>query len=55
MQKIIAYCRAQKVASIFGHVLRKNTRMLGLCAKLGFVRGSVVEDDDTVRVGLTLS
>jgi acyl-CoA synthetase (NDP forming)/GNAT superfamily N-acetyltransferase len=54
MQKVITYCRAQKVATIFGHVLRKNVRMLALCAKLGFVTGSVDEDDDFLIVSLTL-
>ncbi len=54
MTKIINYCRAQGVASVFGLVLRNNRRMLGLCARLGFVKMLDEDDDDMVKVVLQL-
>ena len=54
MTKIINYCRAQGVGSLFGLVLRNNARMLGLCARLGFVRAGDANDDDMVKVVLAL-
>jgi acetyltransferase len=53
MQKLINYCRTQEIRFIFGIVLRRNARMLGLCAKLGFI-ASAADDDDSVKVTLTL-
>ena len=56
MTKMIGYCRAQKVGQVFGLVLRHNSRMLGLCARLGFVRApDDGDDDDMVKVELPLS
>jgi acetyl-CoA synthetase (ADP-forming)/acetyltransferase len=54
MARIIAYCRAQGVESLFGLVLRNNVRMLGLCARLGFATASDENDDDMVKVVLPL-
>ena len=54
MTKIIGYCRAQGIASLFGLVLRKNERMLGLCARLGFVEMAEEDDEDMVKVVLPL-
>jgi acetyltransferase len=53
MAKIIDYCRAQTVESVFGLVLRKNVRMLGLCTRLGF-ESAPDDDDDMVKVVLPL-
>jgi acetyltransferase len=54
MTKIIDYCRAREVSEIFGLVLRQNARMLGLCARLGFVQGSDDAEEDMVKVVLPL-
>jgi acetyltransferase len=54
MAKIIAYCRAQGVETLFGLVLRNNVRMLGLCARLGFSTAPDTHDDDMVKVILPL-
>jgi acetyltransferase len=54
MMKIIHYCRAQEIGSLFGLVLRNNKRMLGLCARLGFVRQTDDPEDDMVKVALGL-
>jgi len=54
MMKIIAYCRAQGVGSLVGLILRNNRRMLGLCARLGFVTAADDPDDDMVKMVLAL-
>jgi acetyltransferase len=54
MTKIIDYCRAQGVASVFGLVLRNNGRMLGLCARLGFTKATDDQDDEMIKVVLSL-
>ena len=54
MTKIIGYCRAQGVGSVFGLVLRNNAKMLGLCTRLAFVRAPDDDDDDMVKVVLAL-
>jgi acetyltransferase len=54
MTKIIDYCRANGVGQLFGLVLRHNTRMLGLCTRLGFAQQSDDNDDDMVKVVLPL-
>jgi acetyltransferase len=54
MTKIIGYCRAQRVSSVFGLVLRRNARMLGLCTRLGFTKATDGHDDDMVKVVLSL-
>jgi acetyltransferase len=54
MTKIIGYCRAQGVASVFGLVLRNNAKMLGLCTRLAFARAPNDDDDDMVKVVLAL-
>ena len=55
MARIIAYCRAKGVESLFGNVLRRNSRMLGLAKRLGFVRvADDEEDEDMVKVALKL-
>ncbi len=55
MTKIIDYCRAKRVDSLFGLVLRKNSRMLGLSKRLGFLRMQDDEaDEDMVKVALDL-
>jgi acetyltransferase len=38
MQEIIAYARSIGVKQVFGDVLAENTRMLNMCAELGFER-----------------
>ena len=54
MKKIMDYCRAKGVESLFGLVLRKNGRMLGLARRLGFVAVADDEDEDMVKVVLDL-
>jgi len=56
MTKVIGYCRAKGVRTLFGLVLRRNARMLGLAKRLGFVRAAAHDDDDEdmVRVELAL-
>jgi acetyltransferase len=54
MAEMIGYCRAQKVGQVFGLVLRQNARMLGLCARLGFVKVPDEDDQDMVKVELAL-
>jgi acetyltransferase len=53
MMKIITYCRAHGVGSLFGLVLRENSRMLGLCVRLGFAKVPD-QDDDMIKVVLPL-
>jgi acetyltransferase len=53
MMKIITYCRAHGVGSLFGLVLRENSRMLDLCGRLGFAKVPY-QDDDMVKVVLPL-
>jgi acetyltransferase len=43
MQEIIAYARGVGAKQIFGDVLAENTRMLSMCAKLGFERSGTLE------------
>jgi acetyltransferase len=54
MVKIISYCRAQGVGTLFGLILRNNRRMLGLCARLGFATATDDPEDDMVKMALTL-
>lgn len=55
MTRIIDYCRAKGVETLFGLVLRKNARMLGLAKRCGFVRVTDdEEDEDMVKVALEL-
>jgi acyl-CoA synthetase (NDP forming)/GNAT superfamily N-acetyltransferase len=57
MERIIDYCRGRGVATLFGLVLRRNPRMLGLAKRLGFVRVAdeeEEEDEDMVKVVLAL-
>jgi acetyltransferase len=54
MEKVIGYCRSRRLKSVFGLVLRRNTPMLALCAKLGFAKESSDEDDDMIKVVLRL-
>jgi N-acetylglutamate synthase-like GNAT family acetyltransferase len=37
MQRMIAYARAEGLASVHGQVLAENSTMLAMCAELGFV------------------
>ena len=54
MQKVISYCRSQRLYSVFGLVLRRKMPMLALCAKLGFARVSSDEDNEMIKVVLRL-
>ena len=36
MHRLIDHARRRGVREIFGHVLRENRRMLGICRRLGF-------------------
>ena len=36
MHRLIDHARRRGVSEIFGHVLRENSRMLGICRRLGF-------------------
>jgi len=53
MQEIIAYARSIGLKQIFGDVLAENTRMLTMCAKLGFERTGTPEPG-VVEVTLNL-
>ncbi len=54
MEKIINYACSRGIAEIFGHVLRENSPMLGLCKRLGFVESIVPGEPGIVRVSLPL-
>lgn len=54
MTRLIEYAKARGLSEIFGHVLRENLPMLGLCKDLG-LRVSLAPDKfDTVQVDLRL-
>jgi len=54
MNRLITYARKRGVGEIYGEVLHKNTAMLGLCDKLGFVQSTVPDDRSIVHVSLGL-
>ena len=53
MERIIAYCRAQKFGKVVGMVLKNNQPMRNLCRRLGFICTSE-PDDDMVTLTLPL-
>lgn len=54
MERLIDYARRHGIGELYGEVLRKNTAMLSLCDKLGFVRSSIPDDHNIVHVSLDL-
>jgi acetyltransferase len=54
MDRIIAYARRRGIGEIFGYVLSENTRMLDLCARLGFERRRDPDDAGITVVTLKL-
>jgi len=54
MTRLIEYARARGLSEIFGHVLRENAPMLGLCAALGLDVPTSPDEFDTVKVNLHL-
>jgi acetyltransferase len=54
MTRLIEYGRARGLSEIFGHVLRENVPMLGLCKDLGLHVSLSPDKFDTVQVGLRL-
>jgi acetyltransferase len=55
MTRLIEYARARHLTEIFGHVLRENMAMLGLCGTLGFEVETSGEEPEAVRVRLRLT
>jgi len=55
-ERIIAYCAGRGVKSLFGFVMRRNARMLGLAERLGFRQATddAAGREPVVRVILTL-
>lgn len=53
MEKMIRYCEARGVATLFGTVMARNSGMRRLCGKLGMVERAA-EDSDTRLVELAL-
>jgi acetyltransferase len=54
MTRLIEYAKARGLSELFGHVLRENAPMLGLCKGLGLRVSSLPDALDTVRVDLHL-
>jgi acetyltransferase len=54
MTRLIEYARTRGLVEIFGHVLRENVAMLGLCGLLGFEIETNAEAPEAVRVRLRL-
>ncbi|HYM18109.1 MAG TPA: bifunctional acetate--CoA ligase family protein/GNAT family N-acetyltransferase [Micropepsaceae bacterium] len=54
MTRLVEYARARGLSELMGHVLRENSAMLALAAKLGF-QASAGESPDVVRVSLRLA
>jgi acetyltransferase len=54
MTRLIEYARARGLSELFGHVLRENVPMLGLCKGLGLRVSSLPDALDTLRVDLHL-
>ncbi|MGI9416923.1 MAG: GNAT family N-acetyltransferase [Geminicoccaceae bacterium] len=54
MELLIAYAKKRGIGELYGEVLRKNTPMLSLCAKLGFTHSAVPDDPTIVHVSLDL-
>ena len=54
MTRLIEYSRARGLSEIFGHVLRENGPMLGLCKELGLHIAASPDRFDTVQVELRL-
>jgi acetyltransferase len=54
MERLIAYAKKRGIGELYGDVLRKNTAMLSLCRKLGFVEKPLPDDPTIVQVSLDL-
>jgi acetyltransferase len=54
MKRLIEYAKARGLSELFGHVLRENAPMLGLCRDLGLGISTSPDKFDTVQVGLRL-
>jgi acetyltransferase len=54
MTRLIEYARARGLSELFGHVLRENAPMLGLCNDLGLHVSASPGKFDTVQVALRL-
>lgn len=54
MQRIIAFARAEGLATVHGQVLRTNAAMLALCRELGFVASPDPADGTLILVRLDL-
>lgn len=54
MQHLVAYAKAQGLAQVHGMVLVGNVTMLDMCRKLGFSVEPEPDDEQVVRVRLTL-
>ena len=55
MQRLIEVARQRGLATMTGHILTANKKMLALCAELGFVIARNPEDASTRNVTLTLA
>ena len=54
MTRLIEYAKMRGLSELFGHVLRENTPMLGLCKRLGLSISKASDKFDTVQVDLRL-
>jgi acetyltransferase len=54
MSRLIDYARIRALSELFGHVLRENVPMLGLCKDLGLRVSTSPDKFDTVLVDLQL-
>jgi acetyltransferase len=54
MTRLIEYARSRGLSEIFGHVLRENVPMLGLCTALGLRVATSPDEFDTMQVNLRL-
>lgn len=54
LDKLVRYCRQQRIRELVGHVLAENVRMLALAQRAGFVLGAG-ETPDLVTVRLTIA
>jgi acetyltransferase len=54
MTRLIEYARARGLAEIFGHVLRENAAMLGLCKALSLRIAPSADEPEVMRVSILL-
>jgi acetyltransferase len=54
LQQILEYARRRGIGEVFGDVLRRNTRMLEICRRLGFAQAPLPGEADVLRVSLRL-